>query len=153
MKGRTNMTGVEEGGAAIKVLPQGEYVVEVVEAKDGLTKNDDPMISLKLVVDRGEFKGQWLWDNIIIPNEGSPAEKIKGRSKHFLHCIGEEYEGEFNWDNSRWVGKKVTVEVDHEPANDYHKYTKPIVAKYILDEDLINGNDDFLTESSEESPL
>ena len=51
------------------------------------------MISIGMAVSRGERIGAWLWDNIIFPKPGSPAERIIGRTKHFLHCLNEPCEG------------------------------------------------------------
>ena len=117
----------------IPVLPMNEYLFEIAEKQDKTTKNNaDPMISIKLVVVNGEFAGQWVWDNIVIPNPGSPAMKIIGRSKHFLHCIGEEYEGkDVEWDSDRWIGRRCRAIISHEEPNKYHKGIKPVIEEYL----------------------
>ena len=131
MKGTTNMNKANESGFT---FPDNEYEVEVAEKQDKQSKNGDPMISIKLVIKKGEHAGKWVWDNIIISdNPESPGFKILGRSKHFLHCIGEPYEGEnLEWDSDRWLGKRCSVITATEEPNDYHKNKKNIVQEYFL---------------------
>ncbi len=131
MKGTTDMTGTEEGGS-YTLLPEGTYVFNVAEVEDKTTKNEDPMMNVMFTVAVGEFAGKKVWDNIIIPEPGSPAEKIKGRTMHFLHCINEPYEGKFEWNSDMWVGKAVSMRIFHE---EYNGKTRAKVAEYIFDED------------------
>jgi hypothetical protein len=140
MKGKTNMNDVNEQGT-FTLLEEGEYLMKISEVVDtdktGLpltSKNGDPMI--KIMLEPVDQPNVWVWDNIIISdNVNSPGYQIKGRSKHFLHCIGEPYEGEFDWNSDNWKGKRVKVSIKHEPANEYHKYIKAVVDSYILDEE------------------
>jgi hypothetical protein len=138
MKGTTNMSGVREQGK-FTLPPEGTYEVEIAEKKDGQSSNDDPMISIKLVICAGEYQDEaWIWDNILIPSLDSPAAKILGRTKHFLHCIGEPYEEEETlWDSDKWVWKRCKVRLVHEAPNAYHKFPKAIVAEYILNEEVV----------------
>lgn len=141
MRGRTNTTGVKESDGSFVLLPQGKYAFEITEVGESVTTNGDPMAKLVLVVKEGEHKGNKVWDNIVIPNEGSKAWKIMGRTKHFLHCIGEEYEGEFDYDTSRWVLKTVVADVKHETQTQgkYAGKDKAVIANYLLDDELLNA--------------
>ena len=136
MKGNVNMTGIQEQGK-FTLLPEGTYEAEIIEVKDKTSSNGDPLVSIKLIVTEGEFKSQaWVWDNILIPSLESPAAKILGRTKHFLHCIGEPFEGEnVEYDSDNWLWKPCVIKVAHEAPNDFHKYPKAVVAEYVLDED------------------
>ena len=138
MKGTVNMSQVQESTGGSCPLPdKGVYEVEIVLVKDKESKGGDPMISIKLNITSGVFQDSWVWDNILIPHLDSEAVKILGRTKHFLHCIGESYEGEeLEWDSERWLWKKCKIRIDHELPNEYHKYTKAIVAEYLLEEEL-----------------
>lgn len=136
MPGSLNTKGVQEQGN-YKLPPKDKYDVEIVEVIAKTTKNKDPMIVVKLNICSGDYQGCYLWDNITLSdNPNSPGYSILGRTKRFLHCLGEEYEGEFNWDENNWLGKIVKIRLDHEPPNEYHDYKKAIVAQYILDEEL-----------------
>lgn len=151
MKGTTNMSQVKEQTGGTCPLPdKGIYNVEIVLVKDGISQNGDPMIAIKLNITSGVFQDSWVWDNILIPHLDSPAAKILSRTKRFLHCIGEPYDGEeLGWDSDRWLYKQCKIRIDHEPANQYHKYTKGIVAEYILEDEGELG----AAGTSEESPF
>ena len=131
MKGQVDMDKAQEQGI---IAPQDIYTAELIEKKDGTSKNGDPMVAIKLAIAEGEFRGKWVWDNIIISDDPeSPGYKILGRSKHFLHCIAEPYEGKaVEWDSDRWIGRVCKIRIDHEPPNEYHKMAKPIIVEYML---------------------
>lgn len=131
MQGTTDMTGVQEIGN-FEVLPEGTYIFRIDDVTDNISKNGDPMINVRFIVVDGDYAGRKIWDNIIIPEQNSPAIKIKGRTMHFLHCIKEPYEGKFDWNSEMWVGKAVTIRVYHD---EYNGKTRAKVAEYILDED------------------
>jgi len=139
MKGTVNMSGIQEQGE-YPLVPEAEYLFEIVEVVDGYSKNNDPMIAIKLVIKDGVYAGNWVWDNILIPSLDSSAVKILGRTKHFLHCIGEDYDGEeVTYDSDNWKYKEVYAEVGHELPNSYHKKTKPVISQYNLkDEDSVS---------------
>lgn len=136
MRGRSNTAGVKESDGSFELLPEGEYLFEISEVGESTTQNDDPMAKLVLVVkEEGQYKGKKVWENIVIPNEGSKAWKIMGRTKFFLHCIGEPFEGEFDWDTSRWLYRTVSAMVRHE-VQEQGKYAgkkKAVIETYLLD--------------------
>jgi len=133
MKGRTNMTGVEENTGFI-LCEKGEHNLQIVRIKDKTTSNGDPMVSVGMTVINGPSAGAWVWDNIVIPLPGSAASAILGRTKHFLHCIGEPYDGDIEYDSDRWMTKKLVAKVEHEAPNKHHKETKAVISAYILEE-------------------
>jgi len=136
MKGTVNMKGVQEQGEYI-LIPEGQYLFEIAEVVDKYSANGDPLVSIKLVIKNGAYSGNRVWDNILIPSLNSAAVKILGRTKHLLHCIGEQYEGEeVVYDSDNWEGQEVYAEVGHELPNSYHKKTKPVINQYILEEEI-----------------
>ena len=140
MKYVRNMKDVQEGSAnTIVSVGTHEFIITLVKNK--VTKNGDPMASIKLECNFGDTdQGNSCWDNIVIPKEDSPAIKIMGRTKHFLHCIGEPYDTDnLDIDDARWINKIVTAEVIHEGPNEHHKGTVAVISKYILVEGL-GGN-------------
>jgi hypothetical protein len=148
MKGTVKMTGVQEQGN-FELPPEGVYTIEVIDKKDGYSKGGDSMVTIKLGISIGDYKGMWVWDNIIIADDPeSPGYKILGRSKHFLHCIGQPYEGDnVDWDSDEWLGRLCKIKLGHELPNEYHKYPKGIVVEYMpLDETAEKAKD-------EESPF
>lgn len=150
MKGQVNMNGVQESPNAGEfiLIPEGEYLMKIIQVKDKETESGDPMVSIRFTPVDSEFQERaFVWDNIVIPMPNSPAIKILGRTKHFLHCIGEPYEGDFvTYDSENWLYKTCVVKVKHELPNKHHKNIKAVVDGYILD-----AEEGLLGE--EESPL
>lgn len=96
------------------LVPEGVFGAEIIEVGDKKTSNGDPMANVKYKLLDGGQRGRTLYDNIVIPIPGSPAFKIMGRTMHFLHVIGQPYEGTFTVDTDKWVGQRLRVLVKHK---------------------------------------
>jgi len=133
MQGQTDFYGVDEQKefGSRELLPDGKYNLQIVETLGKETKKGDPMISIKLLCVEGQYSGSWVWDNIVIPTPDSPGWGIAGRTMHFLHCIGEPFQGNFAWNSDNWMYKNVKVSVGKELYNDK---PKNIISGYLLDE-------------------
>lgn len=115
-----------------KLIPDGDYMFEIAEIKDGYSGNNDPMPNITLrCIEEEEYEGIYVWDNILIPEPNSPSHKIIGRSKRFLHAIGEPYQGDFDVDTENWLNKTVEVKIGTE---EYKGKKKNIVLRYLLSE-------------------
>jgi hypothetical protein len=91
-------------------LPEGEYDFEIVDYKELKTKNDDPMVNIEChVIDSIQHSGRKVWNNVTF---FPPGAKAAGIAIHFLKCIGESWEGAFNWDPDNWVGRKFRGSVE-----------------------------------------
>lgn len=92
-------------------LPEGTYPVQIERIEETRTKGGKPMIKVRYVVTSGQHKGRKLFDQVTLFEAN---EKGAGITKHFLHIIGEPYEGEFEVDPDNWPGRdlQVTVTVD-----------------------------------------
>jgi len=141
MKVTRNMKDVVEGstgtGSSKYLISEGEHTFIVTEVTDKTTKNGDPMAVIKLECALGDVDaGKWCFDNIVIPEPTSPSIAILGRSKHFLHCIGEPYETDnLEIDTDNWINKIVMAEVFTEAPNNFHpKFPMSKISKYILSE-------------------
>ena len=135
MRGHINTTGINEN-ASFALCPEGEHWFEISETEDATTKNGDPMVKITLKGVDPESTGSFVWDNIVIPLPNSPSFKIMGRTKHFLHCIGEPYEGEVEFDSDRWIGRKALAFIRHEEyrAKDQSIKTKAVIVFYTMPE-------------------
>lgn len=122
-----------------QLLPDGQYMFEISEVQDKtpngedkVSSNGDPMPNICLrCIEEGEYENSKVWDNILIPDEDSPAYKIIGRTKRFLHAIGEPYQGNFDVDTDDWINKTVEAKIGRGKG-DYSN--KNIVLRYILSE-------------------
>lgn len=114
-------TGVEESGNFAPV-PENDYVVKI-DAVQELDKNGRPlksqngnrMVKVRYKIAEGDYKGRKLFDNITFI---SPGAKGAGISKHFLHVIGEPYEGQFQVAPESWIGKSLKVSVTIDDSYD-----------------------------------
>lgn len=148
-KGTVNYEGIdeqEERQPGTSLLPKGKYLFQITEKIDKTSAKGDPMVNITLQCQEDGFERNKVWDNIVIPNPNSPSIGIAGRTKHFLHCIGEPYQGQFNWDSDNWAWKKVYANVVIKKLDSGKEINN--VVGYVLDEDLINkfaesNNDSF----------
>jgi hypothetical protein len=129
MKKRLDMTNIDENSTGFPVPIPDLYTVQIVSVIEKKTKKGDDMIEVKLQIcnDDSEFNNAYIWDNIVF----SPA--IMGRTKHFLHCIGEPYKGEIEIDSDHWMHSKTDIELVNE---EYQGKIRAKVGKYILNENL-----------------
>lgn len=134
MRGKANYDNYKESGE-LELIPDGTYKFKIAEKVDKLTDNNDPMIQIKLICLDPMHNDKWVWDNIIIPNLDSPSHKIAGRTKRFLHCINEPYEGDFEWDSDRWVERTLYAKIKTEKFEDKQRNK---VSAYILSDDQEN---------------
>ena len=131
-----------------ELVEEGEHFARIDEMQEAITQNGDDMVKIKLTIVSGVSQDCWLWDNLVISdNPDSPGYKVLGRTKHFLHCIGEPYEGQIEVDTDRWINKEVKIKVEHREFIN-KKNRKQINAKvqnYLLDMELAT--------TEEESPF
>jgi len=120
------------------LMPDGNYMFEISEVSDGYSNNGDPMPNICLrCIEDGEYEGRKVWDNIVIPEPDSAAHKIIGRTKRFLHAIGEPYQGDFQTDTENWQNKTVEVRVG---TDEYKGRKKNIVSRYLISEKQQNNS-------------
>lgn len=100
-----NMNGVQEQGE-FQPLPKGRYHVRIEKVETKKTQNNDPMVNVQYKVKDGEFRDRILFENIVF------QENIMGRTKHFLHVIGQPYEGEIEVNTGSWLDQNLIVSVD-----------------------------------------
>lgn len=153
MSFKSNMKNVEEAGSGTTkfLMEEREHEFVISEIQEVFTKNGDPMVNVKLVcIGKDDTDcGKWCYDNLVFPNDGSPAIAIKGRSKHFLHCIGEPYDDDgLEINPNRWLHKKVVAEIVTEKPNDYHKFPLSKVHNYVLVEGLNTVPDASMEQSA-----
>ena len=123
-----NTGTTEENTGQFTPIPEGTYEGMITEVSDKTTSKGDPMGNIKIEIQSREHKGKWVYDNIVIPLEGSPSFKIMGRTMHFLHCIGEEYKGKFIANTENWLWKKLKIQIKHEMQKE-GKYAGSLMAR------------------------
>jgi hypothetical protein len=135
MKGRLNNMEAVGTEPEFRLCPEGQHLFQITEiASDRVTKNDDPLIRIKLEVVSGQHKGSYVYDNIIISNNPeSPSYSMRWRAKQFLKAIDQAHHGDnFEWDSDYWAWKKCLADIKHEPikAGKLKGKTGAIVIRY-----------------------
>lgn len=99
-----------------KVLPAGDYDLELKDVKTKQTKAGDKMYSCRYSVANGPYKGNTVWDNIIIfgAADKQTALRIHLRKLFTLGADGEFLGSEPSDDQiiKKIVGSKVTATLD-----------------------------------------
>lgn len=102
---KVNFKGVESR----KTPPEGDYILEVLEANSGTSGNGNDQIEFILEIAKGEFKGVKLW--FYCPLQENSLWKLHA----FLTALGEDVpEDEMDIDLSDLVGKEVVGVLTHE---------------------------------------
>jgi len=103
-------TDVEESGN-FEPMPAGLYSLRITETEEGKSKNGHNLVKVGLVVNEGEHEGKKITHYItFLPPDNAGA----GISKHWLHCIGEKYDGEVDVTPENWKGTIVNCYVKIE---------------------------------------
>lgn len=109
-------------------IPDGEYVLRIEKAIEGVSKSGgDYQVRVDFKVAEGQHKNFPInWHRVTFV----PADrKGAGLAIHFLKCIGEPWEGEFQIDPKRWVSRRVLAYIEAEEYNGYKnmkvRWTKP----------------------------
>ena len=126
-------TGVKESGFS-PPLPEGKYLMRIVETKEGKkTQKGDPKIEVGMIVVNGQFAGRKLWPDhqvCFLDKDSAGA----GFSKHWLHAIGQPYEGRVQVNPAAWRGKEVWCEVvieTYETKNNQEGHSNKIKDVYL----------------------
>lgn len=71
-------------------VPKGEYLIAITESELGLTKNGNgTLLTLKLTVQDGQYKGRTLFDNLCVQHSNNIAQRIaQTRLKQICDATG-----------------------------------------------------------------
>lgn len=113
MPGKYDGEGVKMDSFVL--LPEGEYTLRIIDVAQSYTKVQDDMITVGYEVVGGEYNLEKVpYFRVIFFKDR--AHKGAGMALKFLKSIGEPYEGQFQWNEKNWVGKKLKGTIKHEVA-------------------------------------
>lgn len=102
-----DLSNVDE--ASWDVLPKGVYAIIVEDAEYKLSSNNNPMISLTLEVEDGEFAGRKLFTHVVFSTKAMPM------AKRTINRLGlsQLLEGPFNPEDAaeEFIGARARVRV------------------------------------------
>ena len=90
--------------------PDGEYILKIVNVDAGTTAKGDPKVTVDYEIAEGPMMGIPINFHTITffrdkENRGS------GIAIKFLKSIGQPHEGEFEWNELNWIGKRLRAMV------------------------------------------
>ena len=119
----------EQAPGSFSVVPEGWYGVAI---DDFVTVVDDSNGERKMTIrykitDVAEG-AEDVTGQMIFETRYFNRPKSKGYNKHFLHMIGQPYEGEVEINPQAWLGSKVQVRVAHR---EYQGKTYANIVEYV----------------------
>lgn len=115
MSFKQNMDGVKanaEEATSRDLVPKGIHWAVVERIIETVTKsvNNFPMVKVMFrITSSGDAYQMVQWDNIVF------CEGMKGRNKHLLKVLEQEYDGEdLQIDPHKWNGQELRIKVVHE---------------------------------------
>lgn len=112
-----NSKGVKPSGGIFSPIPDGEYILKIVDTAEGRTKNDDYKVTVDYKVETGPYKGRNIKFHTVtffaITDKDNPPAGA-GMAIHFLKCIGQPFEGNFQVDHMAWHGQMIKAQVISE---------------------------------------
>lgn len=107
-------SGVRERGEGLDPIPEGDYSFVITKVEERRTKNKDPMVHVTCKVMEGLYAGRIVWHNVnFLPKDNKGA----GMSKHFLHVIGQPFEGMVDVEPNEWINATFCAHVKIEEFN------------------------------------
>ena len=109
-----------------ELVPPGNYVAEIIDSQEKISKAGNSYLTLKLSICEGPYEGRWIWDNL---NINHPTEKVRARARLTLGIITKAVGLVGIDDTSELHYKPLTIELESEPAQGDYK-AKNVVRKY-----------------------
>jgi hypothetical protein len=93
--------------------PPGMYGGQIYRVEDGTDKNNEILLSIWWKVLFGPLFHplQNQFNGMLVSQRLSFHPKVRGRIKHFLHVIGENYQGQIVIDLDHWINKRAKLKV------------------------------------------
>jgi len=103
-------------------VPEGSYLCEIAEVRNGVTRNDDERWSLRLVVAEGEYCGRHAaWDSLVFSTRGQVRVRL------VLEALGLPTKGRVQLKSEDLMGLRAFVEV--RPEEYQHPDTGNVVRR------------------------
>lgn len=101
-----------------KIAPPGEYILKIVDAEDKVSNAGKDMVKVVFQIAAGEYEGVKVYHYVVFHN---PKENkvAAGITLDFLKRIDQPYEGKFEVNPSKWLGKEVCAHLIEETYGQY----------------------------------
>ena len=99
-------------------LPAGRYLVTLTEVEEATTKYGDEMWKLRFVVDEGQCKGRYIFDNLVL------SKAAQKRVKFICSRLGFDVSGVLDLTPDLIKGSRCFVSVEVEEYTDQEGETR-----------------------------
>ena len=133
-------------------LPDGIYILRIVNAVEGETKNGDDKVTVDYVIAEGPQAGKKVNYHTVtfFDDKDRPGAHI---AVHYLKVIGEPWEGDFEVKPENWVGKLVKAKVYSEKIPDGRVFPKIGFIDYVNGDALSEETKNWKKEITEATIL
>lgn len=128
------------------VIPDDTYTLQIVRVKEGESKKGDYQVTVDLKVVGSDYDGFDIKFHRVTFLKASEHPKAAGMSLHWLHVIGQPYEGKFQIDPENWEGKKLKAYLEQSEYNGF----KSMKIKWV---DFVEQEESKKEEPVEEVPF
>ena len=120
-------------------IPEGDYLCRLTDVEESETRNGDDLWKLRFAVEKGEFAGRCVFDNLVF------SEKALPRVKLICSRLGVDMSGELDLQPHHLLEKTCLITVTIEDYEDEEGNTKkcnrvPFAGYEFADDD--GGEDD-----------
>ena len=137
---KRNFSGVKEMGD-FSPVPVGTYALKIVSVKEQNSSNGDPQVNAELEITSPiKYLGKKVFHRVTFIEPGQPGA---GFSKHWLHVIGQPYEGEVVVNPNNWVGARLEADLiieDYEGKDHTMKQKNTLQSIRSFDPDFVPSN-------------
>ena len=138
--------GVQEAGS-FAPIPEDDYYLKIEKVEERKSQKGHPQANVTLIVNEGEHKGRKVWNTITFMPKDLPGA---GMAKHWLHAIGQPYEGVITVDTRDWRG----VIKAHVVIEEYDGKKKNAIKEIFIPEETESaGADEKGSETKEDVPF
>jgi len=159
MPGVHNGKGISDIPKSVEPIPEGKYHLRIISADSGTIKTGSnygcDKVTVSFSVIGGTYSGRTInYHNVSFLPAMRDGEYVpgSGMALNFLKCIGEPYstEGEYTWDERRWIGKICSAYVVIEPDGQGRKWNR---IRFINEPDKEYRELNLTKQSIENDPL
>lgn len=118
-------------GGSFEPIPAGDYVMEIEEVEDQVSKAGNEMLNITFNVAEGEYEGRKIFEFYVL------TEKALWKLKDLLVALGIDADGTVSLDSQDLVGEMFIANVDIQEQEGYDPQNRIKTHKPLGDDHVI----------------